>query len=101
MRSFNRALATCLLTMAALSGCSKQQPAPAQQAAAPPPTVYSASAFFTTTSYSLAGGLAWSPDDKELLISSDETGTYNAQSLAATGGAKGLRRLRTLSQKSK
>lgn len=88
MRIFNRALATCLLTVAALSGCSKQQPAPVQQAAAPPPAVYSASAFFTTTSYSLAGGLAWSPDDKELLISSDETGTYNAQSLAATGGAK-------------
>jgi dipeptidyl aminopeptidase/acylaminoacyl peptidase len=52
------------------------------------PTRYDAEAFFATTSYSLAGGHAWSPDDKELLVSSDETGIYNVYSLTAADGSK-------------
>jgi dipeptidyl aminopeptidase/acylaminoacyl peptidase len=89
MRSFNRAATVCILAASALTACSKQAPPAAEPAAKiAPPATYSASAFFTTTSYSIAGGFAWSPDDKSLLISSDETGIFNAHSLAATGGAK-------------
>ena len=49
------------------------------------PAVYDARAFFTTTSYSLAGGLAWSSDDRRLLVSSDETGIFNVYALSADG----------------
>src|SRR3546814_11730491 len=38
-------------------------------------------------SYSLPGGDAWSPDDSKLLVSSDETGIFNAYALAAGDGA--------------
>jgi dipeptidyl aminopeptidase/acylaminoacyl peptidase len=49
------------------------------------PAVHDARAFFTTTSYSLAGGLAWSSDDRRLLVSSDETGIFNVYALSADG----------------
>ncbi len=52
-----------------------------------PPSRYDAEAFFATTSYFLAGGYAWSPDDSALLVSSDETGIFNAYALAAGDGA--------------
>jgi dipeptidyl aminopeptidase/acylaminoacyl peptidase len=52
------------------------------------PTRYDAEAFFTTTSYGLAGGYAWSPDDSELLVSSDETGIFNAYAVSAADGSK-------------
>ena len=48
---------------------------------------YDAEAFFATTSYFLAGGYAWSPDDSRLLVSSDESGIFNAYALAAGDGA--------------
>ncbi|MGH7128373.1 MAG: TolB family protein, partial [Planctomycetaceae bacterium] len=54
--------------------------------AASAPATYDAEAFFATTSYFLGGGHAWSPDDQELLISSDESGIYNVYSLAAADG---------------
>ncbi|HET6629572.1 MAG TPA: S9 family peptidase [Woeseiaceae bacterium] len=53
-----------------------------------PPTRYDAEAFFATTSYYLAGGYAWSPDDSALLVSSDETGIFNAYAIAAADGAR-------------
>ena len=53
-----------------------------------PPAQYDAEAFFATTSYSLAGGYAWSADDSRLLVSSDESGIFNAMALAAADGAK-------------
>ncbi|MGH8167402.1 MAG: S9 family peptidase, partial [Woeseiaceae bacterium] len=52
------------------------------------PARYDAEAFFATTSYSLAGGYAWSSDDSRLLATSDESGIFNAYSLAAADGAK-------------
>ncbi len=52
------------------------------------PTRYDAEAFFTTTSYALASSYAWSPDDSELLVSSDETGIFNAYSVSAADGSK-------------
>jgi dipeptidyl aminopeptidase/acylaminoacyl peptidase len=51
-----------------------------------PPARYDAEAFFATTSYFLAGGHAWSPDDSALLLSSDESGIFNAYALAAADG---------------
>ncbi|MEO5823833.1 MAG: S9 family peptidase [Vicinamibacteraceae bacterium] len=54
------------------------------------PAAHDARAFFTTTSYSLAGGLAWSSDDRRLLVSSDETGIFNAYALSADGGREPL-----------
>src|SRR3546814_6453984 len=62
-------------------GESAATPADAAAGSAAPDR-YDAEAFFTTTSYSLPGGYAWSPDDSKLLVSSDETGIFNAYALA-------------------
>jgi dipeptidyl aminopeptidase/acylaminoacyl peptidase len=62
----------------------------AQQAARATPAVYDARAFFTTTSYGLAGGFAWSSDDRELLVTSDETGIFNAYAVGADGKKRAL-----------
>lgn len=50
---------------------------------------YSAKAFYETTSYSSvsSAAFAFSPDGKNLLISSDQTGVFNAYSLPVVGGA--------------
>src|ERR1044072_8194388 len=80
-----------------LAGCgSESKPAaiaPGAGTAPPPPalpapTQYDAEAFFATTSYVMPGGYAWSADDKQLLVSSDETGIYNAYALPAAGEGK-------------
>jgi dipeptidyl aminopeptidase/acylaminoacyl peptidase len=42
---------------------------------------YSAETFFQTTSFAIAGGNAISHDNKQVLISSDESGVFNAYSL--------------------
>src|ERR1044071_7475547 len=78
------ALAASLL----LVGCGPQSkpPAPAAAAAAPPP--YDAEAFFATTSYQMPAGYAWSADDKQLLVSSDETGIFNVYGLTASGAGR-------------
>src|ERR1044071_3584348 len=87
------ALAASLL----LAGCgSDSKPAaPAAVAAAPPsppapppPTQYDAEAFFATTSYQMPVGYAWSSDDKQLLVSSDETGIFNVYGLTASGAGR-------------
>ncbi len=84
------ALATSLL----LAGCGQQsKPAPAAAAATPPPappppTLYDAEAFFATTSYIMPAGYAWSADDKQLLVSSDETGIFNLYAMPAAGEGK-------------
>ncbi len=70
-----------------LFGCAKDD-TPSQASAPQPPTKYDAEAFFTTTSYGLAGGYAWSPDDKDLLVHADETGIFNAYAVAAQEGSK-------------
>jgi dipeptidyl aminopeptidase/acylaminoacyl peptidase len=79
----------------AIGGCSKSQ-APAEEAstaadsaaaAAASIPKYSAEAFFATTSYGLVGDSAhaFSSDGKALLISSDETGVFNAYKLPVDG----------------
>jgi dipeptidyl aminopeptidase/acylaminoacyl peptidase len=86
---------TLLLTIGAsialaIGGCGEKKPAAqAEQAAAAPEIArYDAKAFFTTTSFGLASGYAWSPDNKELLVHSDETGIFNAYALPASGETK-------------
>ena len=64
---------------AAASDSPPDRPAPAQ---------YDAEAFFATTSYMLPQGHAWSADDKQLLVTSDETGIYNVYGLPAAGDGK-------------
>lgn len=89
-------MATTRLPLAALvlllAGCSSGDDDPVRTAAAPAepaaPPRYAAEVFFATTSYGLAGRHAWSPDDKELLITSDETGIYNVYALNAAEGTK-------------
>jgi dipeptidyl aminopeptidase/acylaminoacyl peptidase len=50
---------------------------------------YSAREFYETTSYSLAGSPrhAFAPDGRSLLISSDQSGVFNAYRLPISGGA--------------
>ncbi|MEL6506455.1 MAG: S9 family peptidase [Pseudomonadota bacterium] len=77
------------------SGQTATQPAvrAATSAVAPvaAPT-YPVEAFFETTSYSLAGSeRAWFPDNQSVLISSDETGIFNAYALnVETGDRRAL-----------
>ena len=74
--------------LALIAGCNSSKEPAAETQAAPEVARYDAKAFFTTTSFGLASGYAWSPDDKELLVHSDETGVYNAYALAAAGEGK-------------
>jgi dipeptidyl aminopeptidase/acylaminoacyl peptidase len=82
------------LSALALGGCATvatdSAPAAAQVAAAPAaPVRYSARDFFATTSYGAAGSdrYAFSPDGRSLLISSDQSGVFNAYRLPVAGGA--------------
>ena len=89
-------LCAVLAALALLTGCGRSQdPASTTASVAPPaapaaPTVYDAKAFYATTSYSLAGGFAWSPDNQQLLISSDKTCIFNAYSLTTSGNQEAL-----------
>jgi dipeptidyl aminopeptidase/acylaminoacyl peptidase len=78
-----------------LAGCGSDSKPAAPVAVAvtpppapPPPTRYDAEAFFATTSYQMPAGYAWSFDDKQLLVSSDETGIFNVYGLTAAGAGK-------------
>jgi dipeptidyl aminopeptidase/acylaminoacyl peptidase len=76
-----------------LAGCSPGGDEPAGRAEAtadkPAPVQrYDAEAFYATTSYGLAGRYTWSPDDRELLLTSDETGIFNVYALSVPDGKK-------------
>ena len=77
---------TILAAALAIGGCSKRDEPATVQEKAQAPTRYDAEAFYATTSYGLAGGFAWSPDDKDVLAHNDETGIFNVYSLPAAGG---------------
>ena len=84
-----------LLFTLAIVGCGADEapPAPAAEAEAPAPEVaeviprYPAETFFETTSYSMVGSsaFAFSPDNTALLVSSDESGVFNAYRLPVDG----------------
>jgi len=76
-----------LCTFSLLAGCGREA-APPPPAQAPASAQYDANAFYGTTSYGLSSGFAWSPDDQQLLVHSDETGIFNAYSLSAGGKDK-------------
>ena len=71
--------AVAALTM--LAGCGASKEPKVAEAPAPKAAQYDAKAFFTTTAFGLAPGYAWSPDDKDVLVHSDETGIFNAYAL--------------------
>ena len=60
----------------------------AAQGSMPSPKLYSAEQFYQTRSYAMGGVEAdvFSHDGKALLVSSDETGTFNAYWLPVAGG---------------
>ncbi len=92
MRSTNSRILTILVALT-LGGCSQSEaptetPMAEEAAAAPAPVPkYSAEAFFQTKSYRMVGGAAhaFSADGQSLLISSDETGVFNAYKLPLDG----------------
>jgi len=91
-----RRLTNALLALVAtvVAGCGSspatrpEAPAPVAAAAAQPPQRYDARAFFTTTTFGLAGSHAWSPDDRQLLVQSDETGIFNVYALDVASGQR-------------
>ena len=85
-----RRLTLALLALAAtvLAGCGSSPATKPEAAAAQPAQQYDARAFFTTTTFGLAGGHAWSPDDRQLLVQSDETGIFNVYALDLASGQR-------------
>ena len=84
------ALAACG-DMSASSGQEGDTSAGADAAAADQSVAsYDAAEFFQTTSYYMAGsaGHAFSPDGTAILVSSDETGIFNAMALPVDGSEK-------------
>lgn len=77
------------LVMAAPLAATAAEPAVLAAQTPDAPRTYTAAQFFETTSFGLASdaGLAWSPDGRSVLISSDSTGVFNAYALPADGGA--------------
>src|SRR5690606_24883969 len=89
MRSF-ACMVSALALVAAVPALAATEPAaPGQaQAASIAATPYTAAQFFETTSFSMANpdGLAFSEGRSHVLISSDQTGVFNAYALPVAGG---------------
>ena len=77
--------ATCLGTGLAAPAAAQTQPAPAAAADLPR---YSARQFFETTSHAMASpdGIAFSRDGRNLLVTTDRSGVFNAYALPLAGG---------------
>lgn len=97
----HRAMLLCAAApMIAVGGCAAGEAAQPAEVAAPAPlaapeaaparqpALYSAETFFATTSYSMAApsGFGFSADGRSLLISSDQSGVFNAYTLPLDGG---------------
>ncbi|GAA0653007.1 S9 family peptidase [Brevundimonas lenta] len=92
MRSTTACMASALTLVLAASlapAAAWAEPAGQPETAAPAFRTYTAAQFFETTSYGMANpaGLAFSPDGRSLLISSDASGVFNAYALPVDGGA--------------
>lgn len=84
-------LSACDQTIVASSGAiSEAETVTAAEAQARPELGHSAADFFNTTSYSIGGGggYAFSQQSGDILISSDETGVFNAYALNPQTGDK-------------
>ncbi|MDI6623615.1 MAG: alpha/beta fold hydrolase [Brevundimonas sp.] len=91
MKSTNACMASILtLVLAAPLAATPVWAEPAVQAAPTPeaPRTYSAAEFYQTRSYGMSSpaGLGFSPDGRSVLISSDQTGVFNAYALPIDGG---------------
>ncbi|MEM8770141.1 MAG: alpha/beta fold hydrolase [Pseudomonadota bacterium] len=77
--------ASCVMDERASDGATKQK----QSAQNTDIVTYDAADFFETTSYGMASaaGFAFSPDNADLLISSDRTGIFNAYALSVDDAA--------------
>lgn len=83
-------LVSVLALMAAAPGVMAQTPAPAAVSAdAATLRTYTAAEFYQTRNYGMSSpaGLGFSADGQSILISSDETGVFNAWALPVAGGA--------------
>lgn len=76
----NLLITAALSCMLVACGENPQQAEQSESVAAPMAKTYSAAEFYSTTSFSAANaaGHAFSPDGKNVLITSDETGVFNA-----------------------
>ena len=89
MRSFACMVSALTLVVAVPALAATEPAAPGQaQAASTAATPYTAAQFFETTSFSMANpdGLAFSEGRSHVLISSDQTGVFNAYALPVAGG---------------
>ncbi|MNS33209.1 Prolyl tripeptidyl peptidase precursor [compost metagenome] len=89
MRSFACMVSALALVVAVPALAATEPAAPGQaQAASTAATPYTAAQFFETTSFSMANpdGLAFSEGRSHVLISSDQTGVFNAYALPVAGG---------------
>ncbi|MGQ0588471.1 MAG: TolB family protein [Sphingosinicella sp.] len=80
-------IATLLLAATCLAAPAAAQPQPAPATAAELPR-YSARQFFETTSHAMASpdGIAFSRDGRNLLVTTDRSGVFNAYALPVAGG---------------
>ena len=87
MRSF-ACMVSALALVAGFPALAATEPAAPAQAASTAATPYTAAQFFETTSFSMANpdGLAFSEGRSHVLISSDQTGVFNAYALPVAGG---------------
>lgn len=86
-RQHATAVLVALLALLNTTGCSRDtdENTPSSASAAVP--TFSARQFFETTSFGMASsnGIAFAPDGRSLLISSDQTGVFNAWELPLDG----------------
>lgn len=86
MRSIQLASVLALLVVSPALAAPPTEPVAAAQAAHP---TYTAAQFFENRNYQLGGSSsigAFSPDGRSILISSDQTGVFNAYALPVAGG---------------
>ena len=81
-------LASTMLTLGAAAAARADAQAGAQAARPAVPVRYTARQFFETTSYGMASpdGFAFSRDGRDLLVTNDSTGVFNAYRLPVAGG---------------
>ena len=83
-------LSACLASslVLALAAGTAAVAAPVAEASAARPTAYSAAQFYETVDHRLAGGsgLAFSPDGRFVLMTSDQSGVFNAYAVPVDGG---------------
>jgi len=83
-------LSACLASsiLLALGSGTAAVSAPNPEASSPQPAAYTAAQFFETTEHWLVGGsgLAFSPDGRWVLMSSDQSGVFNAYAVPVNGG---------------